>query len=386
MKNQMTHINNLKSTYYTLKSALLTIAFLFVTVISFANHPSGSSTPESATIEAESTHSTEATAEASHDESHGEEKFDINKTIMEHVADAHDWHLWGHTSIHLPVILYTDKGLDIFSSGKFNHGHDVYVGKYNYKNEHEKIHAVDESGNVLENVKILDFSITKNVATLLISVLGLILIFLTVANGYAKRGIGAPKGIQSWLEPIILFVRDDIAAPNLGKHTSKYMPYLLTVFFFIWFNNMLGLIPFFPGGANVTGNIAVTMILSVITFVLTNINAKKAYWKHIFLPHVPLWLYPLMIPVEIIGIFTKPFALMIRLFANITAGHILVLSLVCLAILFKSFAVGFATTPLIVFISAIELLVAFLQAFIFTILSALFIGMAVNIESEEAHH
>lgn len=386
MKNQMTHINNLKSTYYTLKTALLTLAFSFVTVISFANHPATPSTTDSTVIEAEGAHSTEATAEASHDESHGEEKFDINKTIMEHVADAHDWHLFGHTSVHLPVILYTDKGLDFFSSGKFNHGHDVYVGKYTYKLEHEKIHAVDESGNVLSDVKVLDFSITKNVATLLISVLGLILIFLTVANGYAKRGIGAPKGIQSWLEPIILFVRDDIAAPNLGKHTSKYMPYLLTVFFFIWFNNMLGLIPFFPGGANVTGNIAVTMILSVITFVLTNINAKKAYWKHIFLPHVPLWLYPLMIPVEIIGIFTKPFALMIRLFANITAGHILVLSLVCLAILFKSFAVGFATTPLIVFISAIELLVAFLQAFIFTILSALFIGMAVNIESEEAHH
>ncbi|MCF8428603.1 MAG: F0F1 ATP synthase subunit A [Bacteroidia bacterium] len=379
----MTHINNLKSTYYNLKTALLTIVFSFVSLISFANHSTSSSATDSSVID---TIHTSASSEATSHEGNDEEKFDINKTIMEHVADAHDWHLWGHTSIHLPVILYTDKGLDFFSSGKFNHGHDVYVGKYSYKMEHEKIHAVDESGNVLSDVKVLDFSITKNVATLLISVLGLILIFLTVANGYTKRGIGAPKGIQSWLEPIILFVRDDIASPNLGKHTNKYMPYLLTVFFFIWFNNMLGLIPFFPGGANVTGNIAVTMILSVITFVLTNINAKKAYWKHIFLPHVPLWLYPLMIPVEIIGIFTKPFALMIRLFANITAGHILVLSLVCLAILFKSFAVGFATTPLIVFISAIELLVAFLQAFIFTILSALFIGMAVNIESEEAHH
>jgi len=382
----MTHINNLKSTYYTLKTALITIAFSLVTVISFANQPTTPLITDSTVIESESTHLIEATAKSPHDESDGEEKFNINKTIMEHVADAHDWHLWGHTSVNLPVILYTNKGLDFFWSGKFNHGHDIYVGKYAYKMEHEKIYAVDENGKLLENVNVLDFSITKNVATLLISVLGLILIFLTVANGYAKRGIGAPKGIQSWLEPIILFVRDDIAAPNLGKHTQKYMPYLLTVFFFIWFNNMLGLIPFFPGGANVTGNIAVTMILSIMTFVLTNINAKKAYWRHIFLPHVPLWLYPLMIPVEIIGIFTKPFALMIRLFANITAGHILVLSLVCLAILFKSFAVGFATTPLIVFISAIELLVAFLQAFIFTILSALFIGMAVNIETEEAHH
>lgn len=380
----MTHINNLKSTYYNLKIAVFTIVFSIVSLLSYANHPTNESNGDSTNINV--THGNSDEVNTAHEDNHGEEKFDINKTIMEHVADAHDWHLWGHTSIHLPVILYTNKGLDIFSSGKFNHGHDVYVGKYTYKIEHEKIHAVDENGNVLENVSVLDFSITKNVATLLITVFSLILIFLTVAKGYSKRGIGAPKGIQSWLEPIILFVRDDIATPNLGKHTNKYMPYLLTVFFFIWFNNMLGLIPFFPGGANVTGNIAVTMILSVITFVLTNVNAKKAYWSHIFLPHVPLWLYPLMIPVEIIGIFTKPFALMIRLFANITAGHILVLSLVCLAILFKSFAVGFATTPLIVFISAIELLVAFLQAFIFTILSALFIGMAVNIETEEGHH
>lgn len=390
MKNKMTYLNNLKSINYTIKNALLTIVFSIVSVISFANQPVTSEHTDSTVATVENEHATAAHAEGTHEENHGEEKFDANKTIMEHIADAHDWHLFGHTSIHLPIIIYTDKGLETFSSGKFNHGHDVFKGNYTYKLVHEKIKVVNEAGEIDEEAskKVLDFSITKNVATLFIAVIGLLLIFLTVANGYSKRGIGAPKGLQSWIEPIIIFVRDDIAKPNLGDKYQKFMPYLLTVFFFIWFINVIGLIPFFPGGANVTGNIAVTLVLAVITFLITNFNGNKNYWGHIFTPHVPLWLYPLMIPVEIIGIFTKPFALMIRLFANITAGHILVLSLVCLAFIFKSYAVGAVATPLIVFISAIELLVAFIQAFIFTILSALFIGMAVQEpeHGEEAHH
>jgi F-type H+-transporting ATPase subunit a len=167
---------------------------------------------------------------------------------------------------------------------------------------------------------------------------------------------------------------------------QKFMPYLLTVFFFIWMNNVLGLVPFFPGGANVTGNIAVTLVLALCTFVITTLNGTKTYWSHVFTPHVPLWLYPLMIPVEIIGLFTKPFALMIRLFANITAGHILVLSLVCLIFIFKSMSVATVSVPFVVFISVIEMLVAFIQAFIFTILSALYIGMALEKPSEDAHH
>ncbi len=320
-----------------------------------------------------------------------EEKFNTSEVIMEHIADAHDWHLWGHTSIHLPVIVYTNKGFEFFSSGKFDHGHAVYQGaNYNYKivknpgEQKENIKVVDAAGNIDEvaSASVIDLSITKNIASLLISVALLLVIFITIANGYKKRGIGAPKGLGSWLEPIIIFVRDDIARPNLGDQYHRFMPYLLTVFFFIWMNNVLGLVPFFPGGANVTGNIAVTMVLALVTFIITNLNGTKTYWGHVFTPHVPTWLYPLMIPVEIIGLFTKPFALMIRLFANITAGHILVLSLVCLIFIFKSLAVAGVSVPFVVFISVIEMLVAFIQAFIFTILSALYIGLAL----EKPHH
>ncbi len=326
-----------------------------------------------------------------HEDAH---EFNTKEVIMEHIADGHDWHLWGHTAIHLPVILYTDKGIECFSSGKFNHGHDSYTGKY-YTYAIDKSHPEKEKIKVLTtdnqideaaSAKITDFSITKNVASLMLSMLFLLLIFISVANAYKKRGTAAPKGLQSWLEPIILFVRDEIARPNLGEKYAKFMPYLLTVFFFIWMNNVLGLVPFFPGGSNVTGNIAVTMVLALFTFVITTINGTKTYWGHVFTPHVPKWLYPLMIPVEIIGLFTKPFALMIRLFANITAGHILVLSLVCLIFIFKSMAVATVSVPFVIFISVIELLVAFIQAFIFTILSALYIGMALEKPSEDAHH
>lgn len=338
-----------------------------------------------------------------------EEKFNTSEVIMEHIADGHDWHLWGHTSIHLPVILYTDKGMEFFSSGKFNHGHDAYTGKhYTYRIVEGKIKIVTEGTTAHQedaheehadhhaaaafaidkeaSSHLIDFSITKNVASMMVSMLFLCLIFFSVASSYKKRGIGAPKGLQSWLEPIIIFVRDEIARPNLGDKYAKFMPYLLTVFFFIWMNNVLGLVPFFPGGANVTGNIAVTLVLALATFIITTVNGTKTYWSHIFTPHVPLWLYPLMVPVEIIGMFTKPFALMIRLFANITAGHILVLSLVCLIFIFKSMAVATVSVPFVVFISVIEMLVAFIQAFIFTILSALYIGMALEKPSEDAHH
>jgi len=322
-----------------------------------------------------------------------EEKFNTQELIMEHIADAHDWHLWGHTSVHLPIIIYTSKGFEFFSSGKFEHGHATHQGThYNYRivknpgEQKENIKAVDASGNIDESISVIDLSITKNIASLLLSVILLLIIFISIANGYKKRGIGAPKGLGAWLEPIVIFVRDDIARPNLGENYARFMPYLLTVFFFIWMNNVLGLVPFFPGGANVTGNIAVTLVLAVITFILTNINGTKTYWGHIFSPHVPKWLWPLMIPVEIIGLFTKPFALMIRLFANITAGHILILSLVCLIFIFKSLAVAGISVPFIVFISVIEMVVAFIQAFIFTILSALYIGMALEKPQHDEHH
>jgi F-type H+-transporting ATPase subunit a len=212
----------------------------------------------------------------------------------------------------------------------------------------------------------------------------LLLIFGSIAKSYTKRQGKAPKGLQSLLEPVILFVRDDIAKPQLGHRYAAFMPYLLTVFFFVWLNNLMGLIPFFPGGANLTGNISVTMMLALCTFILTTVNGNKNYWGHVFTPHVPWWLYPLMIPVEIIGLFTKPIALMIRLFANITAGHILILSLISLIFILKSVLVAGIAVPFVIFISVIELVVGFIQAFIFTILSALFIGMAV--EEHAAEH
>jgi F-type H+-transporting ATPase subunit a len=361
-------------------------------VIAQNEHKHASESVEATIENLDSSTKTEAVAADKHADP-SEEKFNTQELIMEHIADAHDWHLWGHTSIHLPIILYTNKGFEFFSSGKFDHGHATHQGAhYNYRiiknpgEQKENIKVVDATGNIDESISVIDLSITKNIASLLLSVILLLLIFISIANGYKKRGIGAPKGLAAWLEPIVIFVRDDIARPNLGENYARFMPYLLTVFFFIWMNNVLGLVPFFPGGANVTGNIAVTLVLAVITFILTNINGTKTYWGHIFSPHVPKWLWPLMIPVEIIGLFTKPFALMIRLFANITAGHILILSLVCLIFIFKSLAVAGISVPFIVFISVIEMVVAFIQAFIFTILSALYIGMALEKPQHDDHH
>lgn len=320
-----------------------------------------------------------AVADSTHAE-HGEEKFNASELILEHIADGHDWHLWGHTSIHLPIILYTDKGFENFSSGKFNHGHDTVAGKfYSYVMEHEHIKIVNADGSVNEEAtkSMIDISITKNVMSMFISMALLLFIFISVASAYKKREGKAPKGFQSLIEPIILFVRDEIAKPNLGYKYARFMPFLLTIFFFIWINNIIGLVPFFPGGANLTGNIAFTVVMGVITFVVTNVNGNKSYWKHIFLPHVPWWLYPIMIPVEIIGVLSKPFALIVRLFANITAGHIIVLSLICLIFIFKTIMIAPVSVGFVLFMDVLEMLVAFLQAFIFTMLTALFIGTAV---------
>jgi F-type H+-transporting ATPase subunit a len=209
----------------------------------------------------------------------------------------------------------------------------------------------------------------------------LIVIFLTVSSAYKKRVGKAPKGLQSFMEPVILFIRDDVAMPNIGIKYARFMPLLLTIFFFILINNIFGMIPFFPGGFNLTGNIAVTLTLAVIIMLVVNLNGNKYYWKHIFSPN-PWWLFPIMIPVEIVGIFSKPIALMIRLFANITAGHIVVLSLVSLIFIFNSLWISPVSIVFVVFIDLIEVLVAFLQAYIFTMLASLFIGMAI----EEHHH
>lgn len=322
-------------------------------------------------------------AEKTLDKAEGKDDFNPSEVILEHIADSHFIHVGGDTFLPLPVILYTDKGFEYFSSSNFgHHGTEIYKGNHTYKIEENKVRILDETGKVDEEAKIYDFSITKNVVSLWMSVILLLIIFLSIARSYKKTVGQAPRGLQSFMEPIIVFVRDDIAIPNIGHKYQRFMPLLLTVFFFIWINNLIGLVPFFPGGANLTGNIAVTLVLSVITLIVVNVNGNKYYWKHIFLPDVPFWLYPIMWPVELVGVISKPFALMIRLFANITAGHIIVLSLISLIFVFKAVAVSAVSVPFVVFMDVLELLVALLQAFIFTLLTALFIGTAV----EEHHH
>jgi F-type H+-transporting ATPase subunit a len=336
------------------------------------------------------------TSAAEHEhKNHGEEKFNAGKMILEHVGDAHDWHIAGHLSIPLPVIIYSSAGLDVFSSSRFEHGHAAYESEKTgiiYKIHENKIIAVDINGN--ENKALtatfLDLSITKNVATLLFSVILLCWIFISVAKAYSSNPGKAPKGIQSFVEPIIIFIRDDVAKASIGEQKyKKFMPYLLTVFFFIWINNLLGLIPIFPGGANLTGNVAVTLTLASFTFIITVISANKHYWHHIFaMPGVPAWVLIILTPIEILGLFLRPFVLMVRLFANITAGHIIALSFFSLIFIFGEMntgaGLGFSlfSTAFTVFMMVMELLVAFLQAYVFTLLSAVYFGTAV----EEGHH
>ncbi len=325
-----------------------------------------------------------------------EDVYDPTPVVMHHIQDGHGFHVAGDFSVALPVILWTDNGLVTFMSSEFHHditGHHVVEKKgMRFVNLHEDIYQLNKGA---ENIKMdashhpvnaskpLDFSITKNVFTLLLAALILCLIFLTSAKKYKKgNGHKVPKGLASFMEPLVVFVRDDIAKPNIGKKYERYMPLLLTMFFLIWTLNLIGLVPFFPGSANMSGNIAFTFSLAVITLLVTNFSGNKGYWKHILLPPVPKALWIIMIPVEIIGVLTKPFALMIRLFANITAGHIIVLSLISLIFIFKTPAMGLVSVPFALFISVLELLVAALQAYIFTMLTALFIGTAVA----EDHH
>ena len=324
---------------------------------------------------------------AASDDDVKEEELVVGDLIFEHVLDAPDWHIltWQghHISIPLPVILYNkEKGLDVFMSSQFHHGQSSHNG---YKLEHG--HIISEDGS-----EFYDFSITKTVAAIIISIVLLCLIFITAAKAYTTNKGKAPSGIQSVIEPLVIFVRDDIARPSIGEDYVKYMPFLLTVFFFIWINNTLGLIPIFPGGANVTGNIAVTMVLAIFTFIITTINTNKGYWIHIFnTPGVPWWLkfpVPLMPIIEIFGVFSKPFVLMLRLFANITAGHMIILVFVSMIFIFGSMNVwaGYGTSVVSMLFSAalslLEILVAFLQAYVFTLLSAIYFGMA----KVEDHH
>lgn len=344
-----------------------------------------------------------------HAEGHGEKKkVDIAEVAFEHILDAHSWHFWGEghdaVSIPLPVILKTDKGLVFFMSSAFHHDiHGTHVAEVDgqrFVNFKEDIFVASDEVNPagqyltyvtndkgeasITNVKPLDFSITKNVTQLFLSAFVLVLLFTSVARAYKKHGItSAPKGKQSFLEPLIVFVRDDLAKGNIGARGEKFAPYLLTVFFIILINNVFGLVPI---SANLTGNIAFTLVLSIFTLLLTVFNGNKNYWGHIFTPHAPKALWIILIPIEIIGIFTKPFALMIRLFANISAGHIIIISLVGLIFMFESLLVSPIAVAFALFIDVLEVLVAVLQAYIFTLLTALFIGSAVAESHDESHH
>jgi len=321
--------------------------------------------------------------------------FNPGEFIMGHIGDAYSWHIFSvgerHVSIPLPVIVYShSSGIHMFMSSKFEHGHATYEGFQIAPDGKYKGKIVEMSQG--EMVRPIDISITKNVMGVLISLALLLWIFISTAKSYVRRKGQAPKGIQSWVEPIILFVRDEIAKPAIGdKKYQKFMPFLLTLFFFIWLNNLMGLIPFFPGGANVTGNITITMALALFTFFITTVNGNKNYWKHIFnAPGVPWWLkipVPLMPLVELFGVFTKPFVLMVRLFANITAGHMIALAFFSLIFIFggisevAGYSISIVSILFTVFMSMLELLVALIQAYVFTLLSALYFGMAI-----EEHH
>ncbi|MFK7834367.1 MAG: F0F1 ATP synthase subunit A [Winogradskyella sp.] len=330
-----------------------------------------------------------------------DKEFDAKEMIMHHVKDAYGMHLFDINgkaiSIPLPVLLYTDNGLVTFSSSEFHHDYngEVIVEKngQRFVNVHEKVYILDEGATQVTydaehhptnaHRPTFDFSITRNVFMMWVSVAVLLLIFLSAGRYYKKRQDNVPKGIASFVEPLVVFVRDEIGKPMIGEHKyKKFMPYLLTVFFFIWINNIFGLIPIL-NGANLSGNIAFTFALAFCTFIITTFSGNKNYWKHIFwMPGVPVAMKIFLMPIEIVGMFVKPVSLMIRLFANITAGHIIILALMSLIFIFETVMVAPVSVAFSLFIGIIEIVVTAIQAYIFTVLSALYFGMA----TEEAHH
>lgn len=320
------------------------------------------------------------------EEHHKKEGVNLKEMIFGHTGDAYDWHITTigetHVSIPLLCIVYGQNGLDLFCSSKLGHeGHYKEYKGYMIAEEGEHAGKIVE---VATGNRPLDFSITKNVASLFISCALLLWIFLSIAKRYKENPMSRPVGKQALLEPLIVSLVDDIIKPSIGKNYKRYTAYLLTAFFFIFINNILGIIPIFPGGANLTGNIAITLVLATITFLLTNLTATKEYYKEIFWPEVPLFLklpIPLMQFIEIMGVFIKPVALCVRLFANMFAGHTMVLILIGLIFIFGQMApaagagISVLSVLLIVFMSLLECLVCFIQAYVFTMLSAIFIGM-----------
>tara|TARA_R110002049_G_scaffold102775_2_gene248717 strand:- start:1903 stop:3045 length:1143 start_codon:yes stop_codon:yes gene_type:complete len=366
---------------------LLLIFFTATTFSSFASGPKKDSAQNNTTKESR--------------------KQEVREEVTHHLLDSHDFGIYSYTDdetgeVHhvgfpLPIILW-DGGLKVFSSSRFQHGETVAEidGNY-YKIDHAKIYKTDASGTIAydaeghaTNDKPIDISITKGVFMILLTAFLMFLLFRGLAKSYAKNG-GIAKGVGRFFEPIVIYIRDDIAIANIGeKKYKKYMPFLLTVFFFIWFLNMFGLTPF---GINVTGNIAVTTALAVIVFFITTFTGTKDYWKHVFDPlgdGMPwigkIIIYIILVPIEILGLFIKPFALLIRLYANMTAGHIVLGSLLGLIYVFQNWVGGTLSFGLAFAISLIEIFVALLQAYIFTILAALYFGFASETHEHQEEH
>lgn len=318
------------------------------------------------------------------------EKREMKEYIDHHLEDSYDFSIWHAMGIEFPLpIILIDEGLHVFSSSKFHHGESVAESKgKHYVIYHSKIYRTDAQGTITLNddhhptqVKPLNFSITKNVFSIFLFSLLIFFLFKNFASSYKNSQI--PNKIGRLLEPLVVFVRDEIAIPNIGeKHYKKYMSYLLTIFFFIWVLNLAGMTPL---GIAVTNNIAVTFALAILTFIITQFTAKKDYWGHIFwMPGVPVFMKIVLAPIELLGVFIKPFALMIRLYANMTAGHVVMMSLIALLYVFENWFARGAFLGLTLFLSILELLVAFLQAYIFTMLTALYFGAAVA--EHDDHH
>ena len=382
---------------------------------------------------------TTAWADDSHDHGHEQDAFNPSNFIIHHIADAHDIHLWGDVHIPLPIIVYTEEhGLDVFMSSAFEghgdvrvaerpsgvtyelshghiavagdhagHGHDDHAGHdhdahgdhdhADHDHEAHEEHAGHDHGehdhadHGHHGPVVYDLSITKSIFGMLLMLGLMVLLFGRMAGSYKNRQGQAPTGMTNALEPLVLFLRDEIAVPNIGKEKAdKFLPFLMTVFFFIFFANLLGLVPFI-GGFNVTGTLGITMVLASLVFLITTLNGNKHYWGHLFWPPgVPLFVMPIIIPIEIVGMFLKPIVLMIRLTANISAGHIIILSFVSLILIFgkggeamaAGYGIGIFSTAFMIFMYCLELLVAFLQAFVFTLLAAIYFGEATH----EAHH
>ena len=313
-----------------------------------------------------------------------EEKLDIPEIVLEHLADSYEWHIASyqgkHLSIPLPIILRSSNT----GAWYFCTAHSLPDGFFFNEEAHGKVYERMADGTV---ERPLDLSITRNVLQIWIVVALLLVVFLSCANWYKKHDekSNAPGGFVGAVEMLVMMIHDDVIKSSIGeKHYKPYAPYLLTVFFFILFTNLVGLLPIFPGGANVTGNINITFFLAFCTFLAINLFGNKEYWKDIFWPDVPIFLkaIPVMPVIELFGVFTKPFALMIRLFANMMAGHAVILSFTCVIFLGWSMGVGFGlglnlfSILMLLFMNALELLVAFVQAYVFTMLSAVFIGLA----------